>query len=315
MIGLSSHHAAQRPCAMSSPVIEVAVAVVQDDRGHVLLAERTARQVAAGFWELPGGKIDSGESASAAAVRELDEETGIHATAFRPWLCYVHAFPTKRVRLHIFRVERWRGTPVGREGQRLAWVDPAEPGVAPLLPSNARAMFALGLPQLLAVVDHEDPARAAAAAIAACDRGAGLIVIRAPRCAPDQRIALARRIIAAVAPAGPRVLLQGSALEAQRAGAHGAFACSATLRRSPARPSVRLWGVACDDASDRALAAQRGADFAIEAPPLLLAANNRQAGLTMLRADGTAAELPLFKPAATAARDTSRFPATTGVLT
>ncbi|MFX7910545.1 NUDIX domain-containing protein, partial [Acinetobacter baumannii] len=89
MIGLSSHHAAQRPCAMSSPVIEVAVAVVQDDRGHVLLAERTARQVAAGFWELPGGKIDSGESASAAAVRELDEETGIHATAFRPWLCYV----------------------------------------------------------------------------------------------------------------------------------------------------------------------------------------------------------------------------------
>ena len=147
MIGLSSHHAAQRPCAMSSPVIEVAVAVVQDDRGHVLLAERTARQVAAGFWELPGGKIDSGESASAAAVRELDEETGIHATAFRPWLCYVHAFPTKRVRLHIFRVERWRGTPVGREGQRLAWVDPAEPGVAPLLPSNARAMFALGLPQ------------------------------------------------------------------------------------------------------------------------------------------------------------------------
>ena len=50
MIGLSSHHAAQRPCAMSSPVIEVAVAVVQDDRGHVLLAERTARQVAAGIY-------------------------------------------------------------------------------------------------------------------------------------------------------------------------------------------------------------------------------------------------------------------------
>ena len=89
------------------------------------MAERTPGQVSPGFWELPGGKIDAGESAEQAAIRELDEEIGIRALAVRPWIAYEHVFPLRRIRLHFFKVERWEGTPHGREGQRLAWIDPA----------------------------------------------------------------------------------------------------------------------------------------------------------------------------------------------
>ncbi|CAL76118.1 conserved hypothetical protein; putative NUDIX domain [Bradyrhizobium sp. ORS 278] len=287
---------------MSPPLIDVAVAVVQEPSGRVLLAERTARQVAAGFWELPGGKIEPGEAAAEAAARELSEEIGIHATGLRPWLCYVHAFPTKRVRLHIHRVESWRGTPHGREGQRLAWVDPAAPSVAPVLPSNGRAMSALGLPRLLACIDVNDVSGAVAAARAARDRGAGLIIVRAPQCAPGQRVALARRIIAAAADL--RVLLEGPALEAQRAGAHGAFVGPANLRRSTVRPNLPLWGAACSDSNDLVLAAHLGADFAIATPAH--PASSRTPHFTMFRTDDTAAPLPLFKTADKTIRDTSR---------
>ena len=53
----------------------VGAAVLRD--GRVLAARRTAPAELAGRWELPGGKVEPGETPEAAIVRELREELGV----------------------------------------------------------------------------------------------------------------------------------------------------------------------------------------------------------------------------------------------
>ncbi|MCC3776768.1 (deoxy)nucleoside triphosphate pyrophosphohydrolase [Streptomyces sp. UNOB3_S3] len=48
-------------------------------QGRLLAARRSAPPELAGRWELPGGKLEPGESAPEALVRELREELGIEA--------------------------------------------------------------------------------------------------------------------------------------------------------------------------------------------------------------------------------------------
>lgn len=259
-----SHHAGERRLA-----IDVAVAIVRSPDGRILVAERTPRQVSAGFWELPGGKIDAGETPSAAAARELAEEVGLTARALRPAIVYEHVFRTKRVRLHFFHVERWSGTPHGREGQRLAWVDPARPDVGPILPSNDRILIALGLPPLYVLtlgrgLTHEF-LRALPGALA---RDNALLGIREPQLSPDQRVAVGRRVVEIARPFRANVVIAGSALEARRAGAIGIHSTAHELHRILARPAVALWLTSCHDAADADRAVALGADAAVVSPVL-----------------------------------------------
>jgi 8-oxo-dGTP diphosphatase len=52
----------------------VGVAILAE--GRVLAARRSRPTALAGHWELPGGKVEPGETVPAAAVREVAEELG-----------------------------------------------------------------------------------------------------------------------------------------------------------------------------------------------------------------------------------------------
>jgi len=62
----------------SSPIPAVIAVVVHEDRA---LLVRRANPPDAGLWGFPGGKIEFGETVKDAAIRELREETGVHAAA------------------------------------------------------------------------------------------------------------------------------------------------------------------------------------------------------------------------------------------
>jgi 8-oxo-dGTP diphosphatase len=54
-----------------------AYSICRDDAGRILLARLSALEVDVGAWTLPGGGVDFGEHPDAAAIRELNEETGL----------------------------------------------------------------------------------------------------------------------------------------------------------------------------------------------------------------------------------------------
>ncbi|RCV47194.1 NUDIX domain-containing protein, partial [Marinitenerispora sediminis] len=60
---------------MTEPVIVVGAAIVRD--GVLLAAQRAEPPQMRGRWELPGGKVDPGESDEEALVRECREELGV----------------------------------------------------------------------------------------------------------------------------------------------------------------------------------------------------------------------------------------------
>ena len=99
--------------------VVVAGAIVSD--GHLLLAQRTRPPELAGQWELPGGKVEAGESEPDALVRELREELGVHTAVIAPLLGDV-ALSGELV-LRAYRVELLSGTPEPLEHSDLRWVD------------------------------------------------------------------------------------------------------------------------------------------------------------------------------------------------
>jgi len=285
---------------LGRPVVDVAVGVVRAPDGRVLLAERRPGRDAAGFWEIPGGQIERGESPARAAARELLEEVGVHALELAPWRVYEHDFPTKRVRLHWFQVRQWSGEPKGREGQRVAWVDPARPTVGPLLPSNELAFATLALPELVGVarVDHAPgaPEELLASIPSLAVGGLRLLIVRALELAPGQRVQLTRRLSQLRRGSGLRVLLSGTALEARQAGACGLHSSAAALAGLIERPPTRLWAVSVHNERDLERASALGADFALLSPVLPTAAHpgDQALGWDGLKALVAASPLPVY---------------------
>ena len=105
--------------------VHVAVGIVADPAGAILITRRPDHAHQGGLWEFPGGKVEAAESVATALQRELDEELGIAVQAAEPWLQIRHAYPDKTVLLDVWRVTAWRGEPHGREGQPLEWASPA----------------------------------------------------------------------------------------------------------------------------------------------------------------------------------------------
>ncbi len=285
---------------LGRPVVDVAVGVLRAPDGRVLLTERKPGKDAAGFWELPGGQIEPGESPTQAAARELLEEVGVRADELAPWRVYEHDFPAKRVRLHWFNVRRWSGEPKGREGQRVAWVDPAWPTVGPLLPSNELAFATLALPELVGVarVNHAPgaPEKLLASIPSLAADGVRLLIVRALDLAPGQRVQLTRRLRQVRRGTELRLLLSGTALEARQAGACGLHSSAAALAGLIERPPTRLWVVSAHNAQDLERASALGADVALVSPVLPTASHpeDQALGWDGLRALVAASPLPVY---------------------
>jgi len=120
------------------PLLLVVACALIDRSGKILLARRPAGKKLAGLWEFPGGKLAPGETPEAALVRELDEELGIAVKTadVAPFAFASHAYESFHLMMPLYLCRRWVGVPASREGQALAWVDPARLEEYPMPPAD-----------------------------------------------------------------------------------------------------------------------------------------------------------------------------------
>jgi len=250
---------------VTTKITQVAAAVIERP-GEFLLARRPAGKPYSGYWEFPGGKIEPGEDARAALVRELREELGIEVRTATPWITREYAYTHATVRLHFFRVSAWDGAPQPLEDQAIAWQRVGAPDVAPMLPANAPVLAALALPSVMIVSDVARMGMEAwLEAVSRRAPGERLLVQIREKAGGMQALQnLLSRTLARIEPFGGRVVVNSDC--GHFAQAHGVHLTSRALREAAGRPQAALAGASCHDARELAQAQALGLDYAVLGP-------------------------------------------------
>ena len=82
--------------------------IVRDEANRILLGKRN-KDPQRGSWILPGGKIKAFESIAQAAMRELEEETGLHIEVQEQFRVYEVINPPDEHRIIIYSLARMCG--------------------------------------------------------------------------------------------------------------------------------------------------------------------------------------------------------------
>ncbi|HZN87279.1 MAG TPA: Nudix family hydrolase [Burkholderiales bacterium] len=241
--------------------IEVAAAVIQRADGAFLLARRPAGKAYAGYWEFPGGKVEAGEAAERALVRELHEEIGIDACTAYPWITRVFAYPHATVRLNFFRVTAWKGDPHPKEEQAIAWQHVGAPLAEPMLPANAPVLAALALPHEYAITDAGSSGAGAMLSRIRPRLAQGLKLVQVRDRGLPQREEFIATVVRLAHRHGARAMVSGGP-----ALGDGIHFTAAELMRLEERPAGMLAAASCHTAEELRRAMDLELDFAVLGP-------------------------------------------------
>lgn len=244
--------------------IAVAAGCIVNAAGEVLIAQRPEGKIAAGKWEFPGGKIEAGERAEQALVRELEEELGVHAQAFRPLIRITHDYSDRTVLLDTWLVTAFTGTPHGREQQAFAWVRPERLLEYPLLGADGPIVDALRLPQHYVFTPDGISEASLLAGLPHLPQGA-LLRLRQPCLSDAAYRVLAARIAPHCKALGLQLMLDRDPMMVAQLGAAGWHASVAALAQyKPQNLPEDFWFAASvHNDAELAMAQSLGADFLV----------------------------------------------------
>ncbi len=141
-------------------MLHVAVAVLQNEQGQILIQKRPDKAHQGGLWEFPGGKVEAGESLKAALRREILEELGVDVVSSRPLIQVRHHYSDRTVLLDVHKVMHWTGSVQPLEGQPLQWVDAEQLNQWPMPAADVPIVSAIQLAESLVItptaIDNAD---------------------------------------------------------------------------------------------------------------------------------------------------------------
>lgn len=108
------------------PHYDVAVGLIRNEEGQLLIQRRPTEAMLGGLWEFPGGKRKTEETIREACVRELREELQVEVQLDDVFCRIAHAYSHFRITLHVFRGRIAAGKPTSPAGLPVRWVSPSE---------------------------------------------------------------------------------------------------------------------------------------------------------------------------------------------
>lgn len=249
--------------------VHVAVAVIENEKREILVARRPDHLHMGGFWEFPGGKIESGETVLDALRREIDEELAVDILQATPFLKIPFQYPDKSVLLDVWHVSGFAGDPRGREGQAIKWVNRSALGELDFPPANRHILTALSLSERMLVTgnfaDADECIRRIKHAIDV--HGIRTIRLRAHHLHPDVYGDLVKVVLPLCHRAGVR-LIADAVSGGVACGADGLHFTAAQLMSLQARPvgGEILAGASCHNETEIMHAEKIGLDYICLSP-------------------------------------------------
>jgi len=254
---------------MSKSILQVAVGVVKNKQGQVLISLRHDMQHQGGLWEFAGGKIEHGETAEQALSRELKEELAIDVISATPLITINHSYPDLAVQLQVFLVEQFSGEARSCEGQPIKWVAVQDLKKYPFPAANQPIITAAQLPPYYAILDDSEPSLLAANLQQLLAKGIKLIQARLKNLSAEASHAFIKQAYPLCQQHGALLLINSAVKNADTL-ADGIHLTSRDLMATHHRPAHSKWlAASCHNLEELKHAQQIGVDFAVLAPVLV----------------------------------------------
>jgi|WetSurSiteA1Bulk_404760.scaffolds.fasta_scaffold00054_11 8-oxo-dGTP diphosphatase len=248
--------------------LTVAVGVVKNTQGQVLISLRHDTQHQGGLWEFAGGKIEHGETAEQALCRELKEELAIAVISATPLITINHSYPDLAVQLQVFLVEQFSGEARGREGQPIKWVAVQDLKKYPFPAANQSIITAAQLPPYYAILDDSEPSLLTANLQQLLAKGITLIQARLKNLSTEASHAFIKQAYPICQQHGALLLINSAVANADSL-ADGVHLTSLDLMAMRQRPAHIEWlAASCHNLEELNHAQQIGVDFVVLAPVL-----------------------------------------------
>ena len=253
-------------------ILHVAVGVIKNTDGQILISLRKPSLHQGSLWEFPGGKLELGETAQQALIRELNEELAITVLTSTPLMSIKHHYPELTVQLHVFLVEDFSGLAKGNEGQAIKWVRAAELKTYEFPAANQAIIMAAQLPRYYAILDDADEAQDLINLTNLLNQGIKLIQLRLKATPPEQLSRFIRQAYPLCQEHGARLLINSATYNAQSYALDGLHLTSRDLmslsKRPPYLNSSAWLAASCHNLLELQHAQKIGVDFVVLAPVL-----------------------------------------------
>lgn len=102
------------------------VAALIWDGDKFMICQRPAHKARGLLWEFVGGKVEPGETAEAALIRECREELAVEVQVGDIFMEVVHPYPDITILLSLFHATIAAGTPQKIEHNDICWITPSQ---------------------------------------------------------------------------------------------------------------------------------------------------------------------------------------------